>query len=235
MTEKTARPSRFPGNGTEREAGQNAGGLARAPSRLALMPRGWLIYCGIGLGALVIRLIYLLDIYAADVSTVLLGDARSYHMWAQGIVAGEWIGDTVFFQAPFYPYFLAIVYSLFGESNLAVRVIQMILGSGACVLLARAGHYYFGRNAGILAGLILAVYPPAIFFDGIIQKASLTAFLLVMLIFLLGRFMRQPRTWLAFLSGCILGCLALTRENALILVPVVFAWIIWRVIVKSCV
>ena len=62
MTEKTARPSRFPGNGTEREAGQNAGGLARAPSRWAPMPRDWLIYCGIGLGALVIRLIYLLDI-----------------------------------------------------------------------------------------------------------------------------------------------------------------------------
>ena len=37
----------------------------------------------------------------------MMGDAQSYHAWAQEIAAGNWIGDDVFYQAPLYPYFFA--------------------------------------------------------------------------------------------------------------------------------
>ena len=45
---------------------------------------------------------------------------------------------------------------------------------------------------------LLAVYPPRIFFDGLIQKSSLDLFLVTLLLALLGEFLHKPRWgWLA--------------------------------------
>ena len=41
-------------------------------------------------------------------------DSQEYDRWAQGIAAGDWLGSRVFFQAPLYPYLLAVLYALAG-------------------------------------------------------------------------------------------------------------------------
>ena len=58
-----------------------------------------------------------------------------------------------------------------------VRAVQAILGAISCVLLGYAAKEFFNQRAGIIAALLLAIYPPAIFFDGLIQKSSLDLFL----------------------------------------------------------
>jgi tetratricopeptide (TPR) repeat protein len=165
----------------------------------------------------------------------LLGDARSYDAWGHRIAAGDVIGRDVFYQAPLYAYFLGAIYAC-GGNLLAVRVWQAIVGAGACALLARAGERLFGRGAGLAAGLMLALYTPAIFFDGLIQKSVLDTFLLSLLLTLLADLMvdasssaRPPvlRSWRWLGVGAAVGALALTRENALILAPAVLAWIWW--------
>jgi tetratricopeptide (TPR) repeat protein len=165
----------------------------------------------------------------------LLGDARSYDAWGHRIASGDVIGHDVFYQAPLYAYFLGAIDTL-GGSLLAVRVCQAIVGAAACALLARAGARLFGRGAGLAAGLMLALYAPAIFFDGLIQKSVLDTFLLCLLLSLLAGLMadatsseRAPAfsSWRWFSVGAVVGALALTRENALIFLPVVLAWIWW--------
>ena len=47
---------------------------------------------------------------------------------------------------------------------------DVVIGVAATLAAARAGSLYFTHRVGWIAGLLLAVYPPAIFFDGIIQK-----------------------------------------------------------------
>ena len=177
--------------------------------------------------AFLVRLAYLMEIQETDFFSILVGDGHVYDAWALAI-QDNWLGNDVFYQAPLYPYFLAAIYSLFGHDFLAVRVIQMALGSAACVLLALAGRLFFSARIGLLAGFLLAIYAPAIFFEGLIQKASLDLFFMTALLFLLGKVESGGgRRW-PMLAGFVLGCLALTRENALVLLPIIVLWLLWR-------
>ena len=156
-----------------------------------------------------------------------MGDGQSYHAWGLEIAGGDWLGGETFYQAPLYPYFLGLVYTLFGPSLLAVRLCQIVLGSAACALLAAAGNRLFSRPAGIVAGVMPAVYAPAIFFDGLVQKTALGLFLLSLLLALLARLVTEPgrpRAWLW--PGVVLGALVLTRENALVFAAVLLGWLV---------
>jgi tetratricopeptide (TPR) repeat protein len=169
--------------------------------------------------AFAVRVLYLWQIADAPFFGLRLGDAEAYHEWARRIAAGDWPGSGVFYQAPLYPYCLALIYSTVGESVAIVRLFQAMLGATSCALLGAAGIALFGR-AGLAAGLALAIYPSAIFYDGLLDKTSLMAFLVTALLWLL--VMRggasARRRWLRwFGAGAVLGLLALTRENALIL------------------
>lgn len=180
---------------------------------------------GLPLLALVLRLVYLVQIRDVPFFEGLYVDARAYWDWAGQIAGGDWIGKETFYQAPLYPYVLAILRLLTGSSYIGVRVGQAVMGSAACVFLFLAGRAFVGRPAGAVAGLLLAIYPPAIFFDGLIQKATLGLLLTTWMLWMLGRCHRRPTfgTWL--LVGVSLGLLCLTRENALALIVVIALWL----------
>ena len=175
--------------------------------------------------AFALRLIYLLEIEAIPLFYFLAGDGRTYDEWAQRIAAGAWLGEGVFYQAPLYPYFLGVLQSLFGHNLWAIRFVQILLGSVSCGLIFLVGDKMFSRGAGLAAGLLLAGYAPAIFFDALIEKSILDLFLLSCLLFFLFGPSDQEKwsKWLG--AGVILGLLGLSRENALILLPVVLVWI----------
>ena len=175
--------------------------------------------------ALAVRLAYLVEVKDTEFFRTLVGDGAAFDRSALQI-QNDWVGKETFYQAPLYAYCLATIYSVFGHQLLIVRVVQMTLGAGACVLLAMAGRRFFSRGAGLLAGALLAMYAPAIFFDGIVQKASLDLFLMTALLLCLSRIDSQPeQSTPALLAGVVLGALALTRENALILAPVIVLWL----------
>jgi len=174
----------------------------------------------VALLALVLRLVYITQISQAPFSYLRIGDAEAYHLWALRIANGQWLGDGIFYQAPLYPYFLALVYKVFGDGATMIRFVQAIIGAGSCVLLAAAGMALFGAR-GAIAGALLAIYPSAIFLDGLLEKSVLVSFFTAALLYLLAD--RQIR-FREFLAGVALGLLSLTRENALLLAIPVLAW-----------
>ncbi len=179
--------------------------------------------------ALLIRLLHVWQLSRSPFFDALLGDAHGYDEWARRIAGGEWIGTDVFYQAPLYPYFLGVIYSLFGHSLVAVRIIQAIVGAGACALVGLAGARFFSPRVGTIAGVALALYAPAIFFDALIQKSVLDLFFLTLSLWLLGGLVDEPRTlqrWLAL--GLAMGGLSLTRENALVFVGAIAGWALTR-------
>ncbi len=185
-----------------------------------------LIYLSVWVVAFAVRMVYLWQFEQEPVFHLLVGDAVTYDGWASRIASGEWLGGSVFYQAPLYPYFLGVLYTVFGRDFLAVRVVQILVGASSCVLLARAGRSFFNRTAaGLLAGIVLAMHPTAIFFDCSIQKSVLDIFFVCALLAALGRLLERSRNPWWLVTGLVLGLLALTRENALIFLPVVLAWI----------
>jgi 4-amino-4-deoxy-L-arabinose transferase-like glycosyltransferase len=183
---------------------------------------------GLFVVAFLVRLVYLFEIRDSEFCRVLVGDAVAYDAWARSIAQGDWLGHEVFYQAPLYPYFLAVIYAIAGPSAAVVRVVQAALGGAACVLLAAAGRRFFTRGVGLAAGLVLAFYGPALFFVGLVHKMALDLFFTSALLYALSRVDETPRPrWLA-LAGALLGGLALTRENALAWLPVLAVWLAWR-------
>jgi len=185
----------------------------------------WLIF----VIAFVVRLVHIWQIKASPFFDVLLGDARGYDEWARRLAGGDWIGTDVFYQAPLYPYFLGVLYELLGHDLLIVRLCQAAIGSASCALLALAGERLFSKRVGLIAGLALALYAPAIFFDALLQKSVLDMFFVCLTIWLVARIVtgRWSRgSWIAL--GLTMGALSLTRENALVFIAVIVAWIIVR-------
>jgi len=182
---------------------------------------------GIFAFALVVRLVHLWQMSGALFYELPISDCRQYDQWAQTVAAGDWLGSEVFYQTPLYPYLLAVIYVPFGHSLWAVRIVQALFGAAACVCIGRAGARFFNERVGIGAALLLAVYPPAIFFDGILQKASLDLLLMCGLLWVIA-VAQDRRRWPWFAAaGVLLGATTLNRENAAALFPVLAGWIAW--------
>lgn len=177
--------------------------------------------------ALSVRLLHLFALKVSPIFEYKIGDAARYDAWAQTIADGNWIGEGVFYQAPLYPYFLGTIYATLGNSLFTVRFAQAILGSISCVLLMQAGTNLFGRRSGLVTGLCLALYAPSIFLEGLIQKSVLDLFFLSLLLYQLSAILRRPRIGLWIGAGLSTGALCLTRENALVLIPLFLVWILF--------
>lgn len=191
-----------------------------------MRPRLFLYYTvAIAAFAFGLRLVFFAEMAGHPAFTLIFSDSLSYDLWARKIAGGNWIGSEIFYQAPLYPYLLGVLYRLFGANPLVVRLLQAALGALSCILVARAGRNFFSPTAGLLAAVILALYPTAIFFDGLVQKASLDLFLVSLLLLLLSRLATGagPAAW--FATGTTLGALILNRENAVLLLPLPLLWL----------
>ncbi len=222
--------------GSAKPAGEGARDvLAPPPGARAFGAGDAALVFGVALALRLIHLAYVADMPFVEVPIV---DAKAYDEWGQRIAAGDWWGDQVFYQAPLYPYFLGSFYAVFGHSLMGVHVLQMAMGAASCVLLALGADALFrDRSVAWVTGLAMALYPPAIFFDGLIGKQGLGLLLLSALLWLL---LRQQaggaegaRRGELVGAGALLGLLCLTRENALALVPALLAWLVWRFWVRG--
>lgn len=185
---------------------------------------------GVAGGALALRLCYLLAARALPLFAHPVLDSRAYLDWAAAIAAGDWLSrhQGVFYQAPLYPYFVAFVQTVFGDGLWPLRLAQALCGSAACGLLVLAGERFFDRRTGLVAGLLLAFYPPLIFTEGLIQKEALAALFTAGALLALARALAEPLCpgrW--FVLGALLGLFALLRENTLLVVPVLGLWLAW--------
>ncbi len=214
VASRASRASRAPHTAEPAPAAPSAAGAFGLPA------------AGVFVAALAARLLHLWQMRGTPYFSTLMGDARGYDLWAQQLAAGDWVGTDVFYQAPLYPYFLGVIYAVAGHDLMAVRLVQAVLGSLSAVLVAWAAARLVSTRAGIVAGALMAAYAPAIFFDGLIQKSVLDVFFVASALTLIAALTTgahdRKRVWLGL--GVVLGCLSLTRENALVLIAVVAAW-----------
>jgi tetratricopeptide (TPR) repeat protein len=197
---------------------------ARATADTQRSRQTWLLPVGVFLVAAAARAVVLYQLSGTDFSRLLFGDGAQYDQWAQTIASGDWMGHTVFYQSPLYPYLLGIVYALVGRHLALIRILQAVGDSAACVMIAIAARRLFDGTTGWVAGLLAAFYAPSLFFAFEIQKSSLDFVLVSAIVFAAVTPAERMTLTRCAVCGALAGLFALNRENALLLILPVALW-----------
>ncbi|MBN1458888.1 MAG: glycosyltransferase family 39 protein, partial [Armatimonadetes bacterium] len=179
--------------------------------------------------ALAARLLHIWFLRESPLFSHLLIDSVSFDARAVDFLAGQWMPrEGAFYQAPLYPFFLSMVYRIFGHNLLAARIAQALLGSGTAVFVYLIGRRCCGRATGIVAGFMAALYAMAIHFDFEILRSSLVLFLgaLSLHLLLLAAERGGAQRWAA--AGLALGLGATARPTILVFIPLAAVWTLFR-------
>src|SRR6185295_17947098 len=159
-----------------------------------------------------------------------------YHEWHERIAPAEqwrrWHPSHAFLHVPGYYYFVALLLKLFGNSLLAVKAVQAILGAVHATLLAAVGRRVMGMAGGLGVGILAALYGPFIVMESLILRESLALLMATLGVFLVIRALETapagPRahewqTWAAV--GVVLGLGAAVKETGIILFVAILSWV----------
>lgn len=174
----------------------------------------------------IIRIIFFFKFKATLFYLYPVLDAQYYDELAQSIAKGHIIQKTAFFMGPFYPYFLGLIYYIFGHSFAIPRIIQMLMGLANITLAYYIGLRVFKlRSAACLAALGIALYRPQIFFEQtLLMEVMVSTFILSVIFLLLWCCDRKNIFWW-MLPGFMLGLSALLRGNVILVMFPVMIWI----------
>ncbi len=166
--------------------------------------------------ALALRLAHFAAVHDRPFFAQLVMDSQEYDRWAREIASGHWIGSEVFFQAPLYPYLLAVVYTALGHRLDAVYLLQIAIAILGIYSLYRATLAMVDERVALIAAALAALYGPFLFYDAQLLKESLAVSVTAGLLWAIAGAGTTLR-WLG--AGALLGTLALLRENALLIAP----------------
>jgi tetratricopeptide (TPR) repeat protein len=148
-------------------------------------------------------------------------DSAVYLNWAQVILGEGWLGTEIFYRAPFYPYFLSIIFWFAPNNLLAVYIMQLGMGICSVVLIYSIGKRIYCERAGLIAAGFSLVYSPLTFFETKILPTITGIFLGLLSIYLLTR-AEQEKKWYYWMGGAAtLGVAAICRPNYLLMIPLI--------------
>jgi 4-amino-4-deoxy-L-arabinose transferase-like glycosyltransferase len=176
---------------------------------------------GVGLA---IRLVYALAVMG---NRPVRGDGREFHLLANVLAdTGRYLQPFMYLyrdraiptteKPPLYPAVLAIPSALGLDSVDAHRVVSCLLGASAVVLIGLLGRRVGGPRVGLLAAAIAAVYPALWMLDASVRSESLYLPLIALVLLLAYQVTHWRR---AALLGVAIGLAALTRSEAVLLLP----------------
>ena len=174
-----------------------------------------------------IRIFYWIQFQSSDLGSILLVDAEGYHLKALKLLNKGWLGESAFYQAPLYPYFLAVIYKIFGQKIYIVQGIQITLSIGTVWLIYRISESLFNRKAAILSAGFCAIYGPFIFYSILLLKVTLSLFFSCLFILALLRWCDWPKNSAIFAGGILLGINIALRGNYLLLYPATALWLLF--------
>lgn len=175
--------------------------------------------------ALILRLIFVLSLQDG----FYFPDSVHYSKAASSLVSSGELGSQ-YNRPPGYPAFLAVVYLLFGDSILSVRLVESVMGAVVAVLIALMGRRIGGNFVGGAAGLLWSIYPMGVFIAGLAYPTGLlTVLLAAALLCFLPKSGHEFSRTRVFATGIFCGLAALTAPIALATVSGLVLWLIyWR-------
>jgi len=199
--------------------------------------RPWSAAGLVGAVALTVRIFALLSFQKSMYADFLLFDEQVYHTWAVRMASGEFGILSVPDFAPLPAYIMAAIYTLFAPDPFYIRLLNMALGTGTCMMIFLIGRRMGGARMGLYSGLVAALYVPFVFFSVVLHKTALSVFLFSAFVYaclvLVDAVSRGKTTslrsiWLsAILAGVVMALLINVRSNAVVMMPVALACAAW--------
>lgn len=165
-------------------------------------------------------------------------DQGGYRLLAHGLVttgeftrypdAPSFVPEAI--RTPGYPMFVAAVSLLFGESHLAVALVQAGVFAALCLVVYGVARHLTTPQTSAAAALLTAVYPMFPYFGALVLTELWTTFVLTCAMFCALRAVATTRWPWFFGAGLLLGLTALTRPGFFLLpaflgvVALVHAW-----------
>lgn len=112
-------------------------------------------------------------------------DSHGYHedaLWLAGepwSTTWEYLFGSVMYADSGYPFFLTVIYKIFGPVVIIPRIINALLSSWTCLLVYRLSSRTFGEEVGRLAGIMMVFMPNLIIYCGYHLKETIMLFLIV--------------------------------------------------------
>jgi tetratricopeptide (TPR) repeat protein len=178
--------------------------------------------------ALLVRIIYLLQIKSNPFFSTPIVDELWHLQWAQDILTKSFWGTEVYFRGPLYPYFLALLLKITGSDLFWTRLIQMIISAGSVSLAYLIGREYFTDRVARLGSIFFALYAMTIFYDAMLLIAVIFMFLNLAGLLIVVRNRDHPRRLPYFLAGVVFGLSAIARPNILLVVICLAVWMALR-------
>ena len=184
-----------------------------------------ILLIGVFILALFIRLVYLNQIISTPIFQGLAADAEKYESFALQILKGNLTHKDFLYLNPLYPFFLALIYLIFGHGNLSIVFIQGAIDSISCIIIYYIAATLFNKKVGIISAFIYACYGIAIFYTGILLAPTVAIFFTLLFIALLLAAEEKRKAIIFFISGIFFGLTSLGRPNVtlfLLLLPLWF-------------
>lgn len=169
--------------------------------------------------------------YLNDVPLALtpINDARAY--WEMGLALyreGWLLHDRgPFYQAPLYPYLLALIHHGGEHRVQAFAHLQLFLGAINVVLVYALGRVYLPRKQSILAALLYSLCHLPLIQETKLLAETPGAALYLLFACLFGYWLRIRLLWLLILSGLFFALAVIARPHMLFTLPFVSLLIAW--------
>lgn len=125
---------------------------------------------------------------------------------------------------PIVPALLAVPLRAFGVEASTARLSMAALGALVAPLTALAGAPILGRRGASWAGLAAAVWPPILFWQGLVMSEAAASIAVLGLVWLVTAFWPGHR-WSPILAGSLTAAATLIRPNLIILLPLLAGWL----------
>jgi 4-amino-4-deoxy-L-arabinose transferase-like glycosyltransferase len=173
-----------------------------------------------------------------------IGDALTYHLLGENIADGKGFerplhpqlagfeswqpGVPTAEHPPLFPLLVGLFWKLGATTYLAQKLLLCLVGTITVGLVGLAGREAGGPTVGLTAAGLAAVYPFLWIVDGSLMSETLYGVFVAATLWVALRFARRPSLGLAAGLGALVGVAALTRGDALVLVPVLLIPLAFR-------
>ncbi len=176
--------------------------------------------------ALLVRIGYLIELSYQPDFLLPMVDEKFHWLWAADILNNSFWGESSYFRAPLYGYFLAFLYWVSSGSIFMAKLLQLFLTFGTSFFLIKTTQHLFGKPTSYITGFIYAFYGTLIFYESMFLIPAIFLFLLSYGLYRV-LFLSESTTikdWL--ITGIVFGLAAIARPNILLVMPFLMLWML---------